>query len=101
MALTLLTLNPRPSFICAGRGLELFLAVEEAKMNCKNLTSINGKITEITLSPFEANIVKQMAANVNIPAITQRINSTREPHTYLDNYAVGSVISKLFSLLEK
>ena len=70
-------------------------------MNRKNLTSINGKITEITLSPFEANIVKQMAANASIPSITQRINSTREPLAYVDNYSVGLVISKLFSLLEK
>lgn len=70
-------------------------------MNRKNLTSLNGKITEIALSPFEANIVKHMAASANIPSITQRLNSVREPLAYLDNYAVGSVINKLFTLLEK
>ena len=69
-------------------------------MNCKILTTANGKVMDISLSPFEIIVLKEMAGIVSITDIVKKLNA---PHKYIfsDVQAVGNVVRNFYNLLEK
>lgn len=62
-------------------------------MNRKILTSNNGPLLQITLTPWETQILLSLTAKANIPAIASVVHS--------DNQAVGKVVRDFYLILEK
>lgn len=69
-------------------------------MNRKTLTSANGDLLQITLSPFEQKVLLSLTSTANLPQITSRLNSANGGN-YADVRVVGTVIRNFFNLLEK
>lgn len=62
-------------------------------MQRKSLTSINGTIIQITLSPFEAMVLCAMAAKANIPTIASVVKCGDD--------GVGRVVRDFYLLLRE
>lgn len=69
-------------------------------MNRKILTTANGNVLQITLSPFEGLILLKLAAHGNIPSLVSAINQEKGAY-HTDSSAVGTVVRNFYNLLEK
>ena len=62
-------------------------------MNRKALTSANGNLLQLTLTPWEMLVLKTLAAKANIPSIVTSIgNGTSQ--------SVGKVVRDFYLILE-
>lgn len=61
-------------------------------MQRKALTTINGTVIQITVSPFEMLVLRRMAAKASIPNIADSLVSSHD--------SVGRVIRDFYTLLE-
>lgn len=61
-------------------------------MNRKILTSANGKLMQITLSPWESIVLTKLAESANIPSLTSKVGNT-------SNEATGRVIRDFHNML--
>ena len=62
-------------------------------MNRKILTSANGNLLQLTLTPWEMLVLKSLAGKANIPSIVTSIGNGT-------NQAVGKVIREFYLILE-
>lgn len=62
-------------------------------MQNKTLTSLNGKLLQLTLTPWECAVLRAFAANASITTISRILRS--------DDQAVGQVVSDFYIALKK
>lgn len=62
-------------------------------MQNKSLTSLNGKLLQLTLTPWECAVLKAAAATVIIPTISREL--------CCDDQVVGKVLKDFYIALKK
>lgn len=67
----------------------------------KILSSANGPILQLTLTPWESIVLKTLAKKADLPAITCEINAQKpaDPN-YTNVMSVGVVVKQLYRMME-
>lgn len=69
-------------------------------MQHKTLTTANGSVMQITVTPWEFFVLKIALSKSSIPEITKNINTIRG-NGYTTNESVGKVLRNFYQLMEK